>query len=120
MRAKLTRSTQLPVRHSMKPENLCSNGHGARRNIFGVSHLPIRVQLVYDLADHVGGGGATNSGGGARLLMSSIFTDADQYDFDRPVDVEVNFNADEYRRIMDRINRPDDDGSPVSAFNSSI
>jgi hypothetical protein len=96
------------------------NVHRARRNISGVSQLPIRVELVYDLADHVGGGGATNSGGGARLRMSSKPIDVDQHDFDLAFDVEFNFDSVEYCRIMDRIMTPDQPGGKVSVFNSSI
>jgi hypothetical protein len=84
------------------------------------SELPIRVELVYDLADHVGGGGATNSGGGARLPMSSIPTDADQDNIALLFDFEGNLDAVDYRRIMDRIIKADEYGDPVSAFNSSI
>ena len=94
--------------------------HRARPKISGASRLPIRVELVYALAEHVGGGGATNSGGGARLPMSPKTVDVDQLDYDLALDVVVNIDPVEYRRIMGRIMTTSPSDSPVSAFNSSI
>jgi hypothetical protein len=87
------------------------------------SQLSIRVELVYALADHVGGGGATSSDGGARLPMSSKLAVAGQSDTDTdllPLDAKVDLDDVEYRRTMNRVIGADEPGGTVSAFNSSI
>jgi hypothetical protein len=110
----------LPSRHSTELEIFVLERDRARCDISVAPQLSIRVELVYALADHVGGGGATNSGGGARLTMSSTLADAGQSKIDPPLDAEVNLDDVEYRRTMDRVTGGDEPGGTVSAFNSSI
>jgi hypothetical protein len=103
----------------MASENLSWNADRARCNISVASRLPIRVELVYDLADHVGGGGATNSGGGARQPMLSESTDRGTI-IDIPLDAEVNPEDADYQRTKNRVIGAGQPGIRVSAFNSSI
>jgi hypothetical protein len=52
--------------------------------------------------------------------MSPKTIDVDQLDFDLALDVDVDLDPVEYRRIMGRIMTTSLSDSPVSAFNSSI